>query len=107
MFCNKCGKEIKNASGICHNCSATKNKAIQKNPFAHPEYTVPKTALGFWLGVFLGPIGLIIGICSYPAGTISRKTFVKGWLYMLIIPVILLVASFIIGVIVRLFTPNA
>ncbi len=31
------------------------------------------------MALFLGIIGLIIGIMLYPSGTIARKTFIKAW----------------------------
>ena len=31
------------------------------------------------MALFLGIIGLIIGIVLYPSGTIARKTFIKAW----------------------------
>ena len=31
------------------------------------------------MALFLGIIGLIIGIMLYPSGTITRKTFIKAW----------------------------
>ena len=43
------------------------------------KYNESKTGIGVVLGLFLGLIGLIIGICIYPEGTVARKTFVKAW----------------------------
>lgn len=38
-----------------------------------------KTGIGVVCGIFLGLIGLIVGICSFKEGTYERKTFIKGW----------------------------
>lgn len=43
------------------------------------KYNESKTGIGVVLGLFLGIIGLIIGICIYPEGTVARKTFIKAW----------------------------
>ena len=96
MFCNNCGKEIDNKAEICANCGVR----VKEVPIAErQEYKESKTALGFWLGVLIGLIGLIIGICSYPEGTVSRKTFMKGWLYSLIVPAVFIFFYLIILVI--------
>ncbi len=44
-----------------------------------PMHNESKTGIGVVLALFLGIIGLIIGICIYPEGTVARKTFIKGW----------------------------
>lgn len=43
------------------------------------KYNESKAGIGVVLGLFLGIIGLIIGICIYPEGTVARKTFIKAW----------------------------
>ena len=35
--------------------------------------------MGFLMGLFMGVIGLILGIAIYPEGTVSRRTFTKAW----------------------------
>lgn len=75
MFCPKCGKEIKDDAVVCVNCGCS----VKKEPEKSQKYDEPKTGIGFLLGLFLGLIGLIIGICIYPEGTVARTTFIKAW----------------------------
>ena len=46
----------------------------------YQESHTSKMGLGVLFALFLGVIGLLIGICLYSEGTYERKTFVKGWL---------------------------
>ena len=39
-----------------------------------------KKGIGIVMGLFLGLIGLIIGLLLYPNETVERQTFIKGWL---------------------------
>lgn len=58
---------------------------MDKNMNNSPQskYNESKTGIGVVLGLFLGIIGLIIGICIYPEGTVARKTFIKHGLGLL------------------------
>ena len=73
MFCPKCGNEIDDDADVCVKCGHLVKKSS-------PEYNVSKTGIGVVMALFLGVIGLIIGICLYPDGTLARKTFIKGCL---------------------------
>lgn len=74
MFCRKCGEEISDEAVICPKCGCeVETKAVKAG--ADEE----KTGIGILLGLFLGIIGLIIGLCLYKEGTIARKTFLKAW----------------------------
>ena len=73
MFCNNCGAEINDEAVICPKCGCKTNKKSQA------EYNEPKTGVGVAMGLFLGVIGLVIGWLLYPSETISRQTFLKGW----------------------------
>ena len=75
MFCKNCGKEINDNAAVCIHCGC----AIEEKPQSKPEFKEDKKGMGALLGFFLGIIGLIIGICIYPAETNARKTFIKGW----------------------------
>lgn len=75
MFCPKCGKEINDDVVVCVNCGYS----VKKEPEKSQVYNEPKTGIGVLLGLFLGLIGLIIGICMYPEGTVARNTFIKAW----------------------------
>ena len=75
MYCNKCGAEINDEAVICPKCGCeTRAKNEQQK-----DSNVEKTGLGALMGVFLGIIGLIVGLCMFPADTVSRKSFIKGW----------------------------
>lgn len=75
MFCKKCGEEINNEAVVCPKCGcSTKQENID------PKFRESKTGMGVLMGLFLGIIGLIIGIVIYPEGTVARKTFINAWL---------------------------
>lgn len=73
MFCPKCGAEVGEQADVCLSCGAKIKKETNET---HNE---SKTGLGVVCGLFLGLIGLIIGICMFPEGTVARKTFMKAW----------------------------
>jgi len=75
MFCKNCGKEINENAAVCIHCGC----AVEKKQEEKPEFQESKKGMGVLLGLFLGIIGLIIGICIYPANTTARSTFIKGW----------------------------
>ena len=96
MFCRKCGNEVHDEAVICIHCGCELDNGKTR------DNNQSKTGIGVVMALFLGVIGLIIGICIYPAGTIARKTFVKAWIWTFVIGVaIALILYFIaIGVIV-------
>lgn len=75
MFCPKCGKEVNNDAVICVHCGCS----LEERKEDKAEFKESKTTIGVVLALFLGLIGLVIGLCLYPAGTIARKTFLKAW----------------------------
>ena len=75
MFCKNCGKEINDKAAICIHCGCATGNA---NPVEELSGESKKT-VGVLLGIFLGLIGLIIGICLYPTNSYERKTFIQGW----------------------------
>ena len=73
MFCRNCGKEVNDNAVICIHCgSSIKNVATE-------DADEPKTGMGVLMGLLLGLIGLVVGLCLYKEGTIARKTFIKSW----------------------------
>ena len=66
------------------------------------EFNKSKTSIGAAFAIFLGLFGLLLGLLLYPAGTFSRKTFIKGWLTMFI-----MLIGIIIFVIVIVFISRA
>ena len=79
MYCQKCGKEINDDAVVCINCGCAVKKEDPISEINQKMYSEPKTGMGILLGIFLGLIGLIIGICLYPENTVARKTFIKSW----------------------------
>lgn len=59
--------------------------------------TEKKTTMGVILCLFLGLIGLLIGIIIYPSGSLERKTFMKGWLTTFLIS---LAVEIILGLVI-------
>ena len=93
MYCKNCGRVIDDDSKVCCHCGCKLNEidiTNTQNTEANNSYqgaganyqahTEKKTGLGVVCGLFLGLVGLIIGLMLYPDGTISRKTFMKGWM---------------------------
>lgn len=75
MFCPKCGKQVLDDAAVCANCGCS----LEKKKENSADYNQDKTGLGVVLALFLGVIGLIMGLCLYPEGTVARKTFLKAW----------------------------
>ena len=111
MYCKKCGVQIEDDSTYCPYCgeitnsSANANTQINNNGgnFSQPsnnnngaEYNVSKAGIGVIMSLFLGLLGLIIGVLIYPSGTVARKTFVKGWLITWAVCSILVVIFYVL-----------
>ena len=77
MYCKKCGEQILDEAVICPKCGCETGVKNEKLPVL--DAAESKTGIGVLCGLFLGLIGLIIGLCLYKEGTIARKTFMKGW----------------------------
>ena len=92
MYCKNCGKEVSDNAVVCIHCGC----AIDKKPVSTMSGE-SKTGLGALLGVFLGLIGLIIGLCMYPAESVERKTFVKGWGIAFTISIAIIIVLYVIG----------
>ncbi|MBO5927455.1 MAG: zinc ribbon domain-containing protein [Clostridia bacterium] len=92
MYCSKCGAKLEDGFVFCSNCG---NKvAVDSNNDVNytgssPNYSAPqnqqstvgesKAGIGVLMALFLGIIGLIIGVLIYPYRTEARRTFVKGF----------------------------
>lgn len=106
MYCAKCGTKIPNEESIvCINCGCSLEKNNIKK-IEEPDES--KTGIGVLLGLFLGVVGLLIGICLYKEGTIARKTFVKSWLitYLSLIAAIVLVYILFIIILITSFSAS-
>lgn len=57
-----------------------------------------KMGLGVLFALFLGVIGLLIGICMYSEGSYERQTFVKGWVrtFLTVIGICLFIVLFVV-----------
>ena len=98
MFCRRCGKYNPDNRKDCGYCGGPLSQypPQQNNYQDYSSYGVSKTGIGVLLGLFLGLIGLIIGVCIYPSGSYERQTFIKGWLIIFVIEIVL---SIIVGAI--------
>ncbi len=104
MFCKNCGAEIEENSRFCAHCGTEVNKKIEnsepidvketKTTQSEVEIDEPKTGMGVLMGLFLGLIGLVIGLLLYKENTIARKTFIKGWVVTVVISVIISILSY-------------
>ena len=59
-----------------------------------------KTTMGVLFALFLGVIGLLIGMCMYPQNSYERKTFVSGWIKTIVICIAVAAVFTIIAVVV-------
>ena len=80
MYCKNCGKKLNDGDVHCINCGC---KVEQTGSIQYVKEVTEfdgeeKTGTGVICAIFLGILGLIIGF-MYPASTIERKTFLRGW----------------------------
>ncbi len=75
MYCKNCGKETDDNAYVCVHCGIR----VENNVVQTATDGESKTGLGVVMALFLGLIGLIIGLCMYKSDSYERQTFVKGW----------------------------
>lgn len=92
MFCRKCGAEIDDEAVVCVKCGC----AVEQKTTTPAVVDEPKTGMGVVMGLFLGLIGLIIGICLYKEGTIARKTFIKSWLITYLVTIAVIIVFYVV-----------
>lgn len=110
MICKKCGKYNPDYAQACMYCGgalATREELKQSGFYDSPtwkqtnqqqyKYGQSKTGVGVLLSLFLGILGLIIGLLLYPSGSYERETFISGWLKCFIVCIII---GVILGVVV-------
>ena len=107
MFCVKCGKYNPDTKKQCAYCGGelttvnpnpnpnvrTYKDIMYKTQKKEPRQSSSpdnKTLAGVLLCLFLGVIGLIIGLLLYPDGE-KRRSFLKAWVVTIIVEVIILV----------------
>ncbi|MBQ6980413.1 MAG: hypothetical protein IJQ07_07195 [Clostridia bacterium] len=95
MYCKYCGKEINDDAEICVHCGrSTGVKDVQYRTSSGES----KTGIGVLLGLFLGLIGLIIGLLLYPSNTEERSSFLKGWLGAFIVTIVVGIVIYVAAV---------
>ena len=63
-----------------HQTTETNNQSQQNNYYQNNKINLSnKTTVGVLLGLFVGLLGLIIGLLLYPVNTTERQTFMSGW----------------------------
>ena len=102
MFCRYCGKEIKNDSVWCAYCGKPQNLEINGSKSSNSDRTqniveTDKAFLGVISCLFLGLIGLIVGVLIYPSGSFRRDTFLTGWFVTFLI--VFLIAFIIVFIV--------
>lgn len=90
MYCDRCGKEIKNGANFCDNCGKCLNEKVGTKKTSDDNYS-------FWtaLGCFFVPLlGLILFICYRTTKPLIAKSAGIGALTMgvcsLLAPILLL-----------------
>lgn len=91
MYCKYCGKEIYDDADICIHCGRSTGRQSEQNQIIEE----PKTGIGVLLCLFLGLIGLVIGLLLYPANTMQRQTFLKGWGWTFLFSVVFVLVIYI------------
>lgn len=84
-YCSKCGEQIHKDAVICPKCGCYTEEGKKTNS----EYSESKTGIGVIMALFLGLIGLLIGIALYPSGTVSRTSFVKAWIMTYVVCILI------------------
>ena len=97
MYCKNCGRLISDNYDVCPYCNKpTRSSTV--NSYSYQSNTnstgESKTAIGVLLSLFLGLIGLIIGLLLYPTGSTERQTFLSGWIKCFVVQIII---GFILG----------
>lgn len=95
-YCRFCGKPVSPEAELCTHCGR-RLKEPPRQVYTNPEHEYSKTGVGVAMALFLGIIGLIIGICMYPSGTTARETFIKAWVTTFIIGMLVVVLIVIFG----------
>ena len=104
MFCKKCGKYNPSYNKVCMYCGGElEERKPEKESFyngsawqSNQQNGQSKRDVGVLLALFLGIIGLIIGLLMYESGSYERETFLSGWVKCFVV-------CFIIGIVLSCF----
>ena len=94
-YCVKCGEQLLDNSVQCPRCGQycldAQNGQVQNtsNQKVVDDQNVSKTGIGVICSLFLGVIGLIIGLLLYQPNTLARKTFIKGWVWSSVLTIVI------------------
>jgi len=107
MMCPKCQRYNPDANEECEFCGTLLPKPIRNESTAKragnindaPKVTKgdSKKDIGVLMCLFLGLLGLIIGLLLYPAYSEERDTFLQGWKKCF---VVLLIIGVVVGAII-------
>ena len=103
MYCKRCGKYSPSYAKVCVYCGCNEFvnnlKDTDDGGTAHSSYYCrDKFNIGIILAIFLGTIGLILGLFLYPSATYERETFLSGWTKTFVIALIVKVVLFVFTV---------
>ena len=89
MFCTRCGKYNVQGTTECKYCG---NKSFSDvNIVSGINGNRSKNTEGVLMALFLGVLGLIIGLLIYPSNSYERQTFLSGWTKTFVVTLIICV----------------
>ena len=94
MFCKSCGKMIPDNENVCRYCGVVQHQTAKPRS-TPPTYGDDKTTAGVLLCIFLGVLGLVIGLLMYK--DFERETFLRAWAKTFVVLVVISIVIAIIG----------
>ncbi|MBR3864881.1 MAG: zinc ribbon domain-containing protein [Clostridia bacterium] len=92
MYCQNCGQEVNDNAVVCVHCGCSVKTEETKSVTTANGISI--NTVGVLLGLFLGLIGLVIGILLYKDD--AKQVFIKGWVKGFVIGI---VASVLLGIV--------
>lgn len=89
MFCVRCGKYNPDTKKVCQYCGGELSSSTnyRKSSVEENYYGGEKTLVGVLMCLFLGLLGLILGLIIYSG--YERDTFIKGWVKAFIVSILI------------------